>query len=73
MESFFVEPDSNPDKYPLFDHVGGGGEATLWKASVTLAGGQGLVAVKMLRTDHLGADDPRPQCGECATDGTRRW
>lgn len=64
MESFFVGPDGNPDKCQLFDHIGGGGKATLWKASVTLVGGQLLVAVKMSRIDHLGADDPRPQCGE---------
>ncbi|QQQ74176.1 protein kinase [Saccharothrix sp. 6-C] len=57
MESFFVGPDGNPDKYQLSNHVGGGGEATLWKASVTLAGGEELVAVKMLRIDHLGDID----------------
>ncbi|MDQ2589066.1 protein kinase domain-containing protein [Saccharothrix yanglingensis] len=57
MESFFVGPDGSPDKYQLFHHVGGGGEATLWKASVTLAGEEELVAVKILRIDHLGDID----------------
>lgn len=51
--SFLVGPDEQPDKYRLHRWMDGGGEADLWEASLTLAGEQERVAVKILRPDHF--------------------
>lgn len=50
----YVGPDSDPDKYRLLRMVGSGGEAELWKAELTVAGGKEPVAVKVLRPEHNG-------------------
>lgn len=52
--SFCVGPDHAPDKYRLLKMVGGGGEAQLWQAALTVAGSTEPVAVKVLRPEHLG-------------------
>ncbi|MGH3896669.1 MAG: serine/threonine protein kinase [Pseudonocardiaceae bacterium] len=49
--SFHVGPDDNPDKYRLLRQVGGGGEAQLWQAELSVAGGAEPVAVKVLRPE----------------------
>lgn len=49
---FFVGPEVQPDKYALVRQVGSGGEATLWEATVTVAGQPETVAVKALRPEH---------------------
>ncbi|MGH8881841.1 MAG: serine/threonine protein kinase, partial [Stackebrandtia sp.] len=51
--TYTVGPDTEPDKYRLRRQVGGGGEAEIWQASVTLAGGPEHVAVKILRDIHI--------------------
>lgn len=50
-QRYFVGPDDNPDKYRLTQQAGGGGEAQLWQADLTVAGGVEPVAVKILRPD----------------------
>lgn len=50
--SFFVGPHDTPDKYRLLQQVGRGGEAQLWQAELSVAGGAEPVAIKMrLQTD----------------------
>lgn len=56
--AYYVGPDAEPDKYRLRRQVGGGGEAELWEADLTVAGGRERVAVKILRDQH-GADFER--------------
>jgi serine/threonine protein kinase len=48
-----VGPVERPDKYRLVHLEGSGGEASLWRAEVDLAGGSETVAVKVLRSEHL--------------------
>jgi serine/threonine protein kinase len=50
--SFAVGPDTDPDKYRLLRQVGGGGEAEIWQATVSVAGDSENVAVKILRDAH---------------------
>ncbi|HEY2222229.1 serine/threonine-protein kinase [Actinomycetospora sp.] len=45
-------PAERPDKYRLVRLEGSGGEASLWRAEVDLAGVSETVAVKMLRPEH---------------------
>ena len=49
---YVVGPDDAPDKYRLRRQVGGGGEAELWEAELTVAGEAERVAVKILRDQH---------------------
>ena len=49
--SYFVGPETEPDKYRLVMQVPGGGEAELWKAELPIAGTLEPVAVKILRTE----------------------
>lgn len=49
---YVVGPDDAPDKYRLRRQVGGGGEAELWEAELTVAGEPERVAVKILRDQH---------------------
>ncbi|MGH3942683.1 MAG: hypothetical protein ACRDTG_29485, partial [Pseudonocardiaceae bacterium] len=51
--SFHVGPDDNPDKYRVLQQVGGGGEAQLWQAELSVASGAEPVAVKVLRPDRM--------------------
>jgi serine/threonine protein kinase len=46
-----VGPDDDPDKYRLLRQVGSGGEAALWEADMSLAGGRERVAMKILRAE----------------------
>jgi serine/threonine protein kinase len=48
-----VGPREAPDKYTLLRQVGGGGEAVLWLAELSVDGAAEPVAVKELRPDHL--------------------
>jgi serine/threonine protein kinase len=49
----WVGPVERPDKYRLLHLEGSGGEASLWRAEVDLAGESETVAVKVLRSEHL--------------------
>ncbi|GLZ79143.1 hypothetical protein Afil01_39500 [Actinorhabdospora filicis] len=49
---YVVGPDDAPDKYRLRRQVGGGGEAELWEAELTVDGAAERVAVKVLRDRH---------------------
>lgn len=49
----YLGPDDNPDKYCLLQQFGAGGEAQLWKAALTVAGGSEPVALKVLRPERL--------------------
>ncbi|MEV0647280.1 serine/threonine-protein kinase [Phytomonospora sp. NPDC050363] len=49
---YVVGPDDAPDKYRLRRQVGGGGEAELWEAELTVSGEAERVAVKILRDQH---------------------
>ncbi|MFC4564296.1 NPCBM/NEW2 domain-containing protein [Nocardiopsis mangrovi] len=53
----FVGPDAQPDKYRLVRSVGHGGEATLYLAEVTLAGGTEPVVVKVLDSEVAGTPE----------------
>lgn len=53
-EDLFVGPSARPDKYRLVRLEGYGGEASLWRAEVDLAGESETVAVKALRPEHRG-------------------
>lgn len=59
----FVGPDDAPDRYRLISRIGKGGEGTLWKAEVDLAGEAEQVAVKILL----------PGNAEDLTAWRRRW
>ncbi len=50
---FYVGPDATPDKYELVQLVGGGGEAELWQATMTVDGAGETVAVKVLRGERM--------------------
>ncbi|BCY10105.1 serine/threonine-protein kinase [Actinoplanes sp. L3-i22] len=47
----YVGPVDAPDKYRLLHQVGGGGEATVWKADHLIDDGHEYVAIKMLRPE----------------------
>lgn len=51
-QDLFVGPPERPDKYRLVCLEGSGGEASLWRAEVDLAGARETVAVKVLRPEH---------------------
>jgi serine/threonine protein kinase len=51
-QDLFVGPPDRPDKYRLVRLEGSGGEASLWRAEVDLAGESETVAVKVLRPEH---------------------
>jgi serine/threonine protein kinase len=51
-QDVFVGPVERPDKYRLVRLEGSGGEASLWRAEVDLAGESETVAVKVLRPEH---------------------
>ena len=51
-QDLFVGPAERPDKYRLVRVEGTGGEASLWRAEVDLAGLSESVAVKVLRPEH---------------------
>jgi serine/threonine protein kinase len=51
-QDLFVGPAERPDKYRLVRLEGSGGEASLWRAEVDLAGVSETVAVKVLRPEH---------------------
>lgn len=51
-QDLFVGPRAQPDKYRLIRPEGSGGEASLWRAEVQLAGFSETVAVKVLRPEH---------------------
>ncbi|NMO93893.1 serine/threonine-protein kinase [Actinomycetospora sp. TBRC 11914] len=51
-QDLFVGPSDRPDKYRLVRLEGSGGEASLWRAEVDLAGESETVAVKALRPEH---------------------
>lgn len=51
-QDLFVGPSDRPDKYRLVRLEGHGGEASLWRAEVDLAGESETVAVKVLRPEH---------------------
>ena len=53
-QDVFVGPVERPDKYRLVRLEGSGGEASLWRAEVDLAGVSEAVAVKVLRPEHHG-------------------
>jgi hypothetical protein len=65
VQQFCVGPDADPDKYKLVTQVGAGGEATLWRAAVTVVGEPETVAVKVLRPGLVRAS------GSTARDGSR--
>lgn len=52
--SYFVGPDSSPDKYRLRRMVGSGGEAQLWQAELVAAGNAEPVALKVLLPERGG-------------------
>jgi serine/threonine protein kinase len=51
-QDLYVGPPDRPDKYRLVRLEGSGGEASLWRAEVDLAGMSETVAVKVLRPEH---------------------
>jgi serine/threonine protein kinase len=51
-QDLFVGPADRPDKYRLVRLEGHGGEASLWRAEVDLAGESETVAVKVMRPEH---------------------
>ncbi|GAA4995428.1 serine/threonine-protein kinase [Pseudonocardia tropica] len=50
---FVVGPEGEARKYTLIRQIGSGGEATLWEATVSVAGQPETVAVKVLRAEHV--------------------
>jgi serine/threonine protein kinase len=48
-----VGPPDTPDKYALIRQIGGGGEAVMWLAELSIDGAAEPVAVKELRTERL--------------------
>lgn len=49
--AFYVGPPQELEKYRLQSHVGSGGEATLWRAEMSVSGEWEPVAVKILNHD----------------------